>query len=48
MTLEKTRLLFVINLIHYPRGVTFELFPIWYIVFYMGFVVGISGVDLNG
>ena len=26
--IEKTRLLFVINLIHYPRGVTFRLFPI--------------------
>ncbi len=43
--LEKTRVLLVIQLIHCSRGVTFGLFPIQYIVFYIGFVVGISGVD---
>ncbi len=48
--LEKTRLLSVINLIHYlGEGVTLGLFPIKYIkVFYIGFVVEIIGVDLNG
>ncbi len=46
--IEKTRLLLVINLIHCLRGVTFGLFPLQYMVFYIGFVIGISGVDLNG